>query len=186
MDIIASWQEPVTLIKSSFGYQLSEKDRERIPDEFGVYIFYRHWGNNFSPLYIGKSERQGLQTRITQDLKLVQFQEGLLICRNPKKQDKRKGKHKVIAKSGYRKLVYCIPKKRQGQKMEALCTVLEDALIEHAMNSGHDLLNVSKTRRPVHEIQFQRTRDTMKLLPNKLWQRQEINKKRRRNRKTSI
>jgi hypothetical protein len=107
-----------------------------IPNDPGIYLFGRRFGQNFEPHYVGQATN--LQQRVEQQLRTnVPLITAL-----------------GNAKSGARQVMVCILQPKRGQQFAKALDLMENAVIRAALAAGHPLLNKRGARQPTHEIQF--------------------------------
>lgn len=147
MKITVRWQDPIQLRDGSrLNLIYSCLDQEDIPDAPGVYVFARRFGNTIQPLYVGQA--LSLRSRICQqfnNLRLMKSVENAAI--------------------GYRLVLIGQVILRPGQQPEPVLDIVEQALIEHYMAEGFELLNRLGTRIPKHSIEFAGHRQSRMLVP---------------------
>ena len=136
LDIQAMWHQPLELAPSGIGYSL---ELDKIPDEPGIYVFGRTWGDNLAPLYIGRSTT--LRQRLTTHLNTVKIIQAIRDF-----------------PGGNRFILFCTFELKRGQQIERVLEVVERGLIDKALTEGHELINVQGTRTPKHTINFQGNR----------------------------
>lgn len=136
MKIEIQWHQPLKLIDgSNNNLILNIEELFNIHEGAGVYMFCRIYDSVIYPLYIGKSIN--VQKRIGQHLNSVKMMLGI---QNSQRGDKVLIIGEFISKP--------------GQQIEKAIGIIETALIEHALQEGHDLLNDSGTKRPTHQLTF--------------------------------
>ena len=136
MDIIAQWHKPLSLRDGWRDSLIYACDLGRVPEEPGIYVFARRFGDTICPLYIGKSVN--LRARVKSELNTVRLMKGI--------QDSSIGK---------RVLFFCTMRLRPGQNLDNVLHVVECACIDHALSEGHELLNKQGTKTPTHSISCQ-------------------------------
>lgn len=150
LSIEALWRDPIELTDGSKHNRIYHCDGiSSIPNTPGVYVFARKHGQKVSPIYIGQTET--LRARIESQFKSVPLMMGI------KKEP-----------SGQRILLYCEVKFKRGQDRKKVLTVLENALIDHALAEGCSLLNKQGTVRPAHVIEFSGNRTSEAVVPRKM------------------
>ncbi len=149
LNIEASWSQPIRLRLARFGAIYECEDPDRIPTESGVYIFGREHGEAAAPLYIGKA--LNLRRRIEQQLNSVRLMTGIR-----------------EAERGGRFVIYCAPQLKRGQRAIRVITILERALIAHALAEDFELLQTQGTRTPNHTIRFSGNRTSEDLAPRRM------------------
>jgi hypothetical protein len=149
LNIEAIWSRPIKLKLARYGaiYECDEPDK--IPTGPGVYIFGREHGDAAAPLYIGKA--LNLRRRIEQQLNSVKLMKGIL-----------------EAQTGGRFVIYCEPQLRPGQRAVRVITILERALIGHALSVDFELLQKQGTKTPNHTIRFLGNRTSLDLAPRRM------------------
>jgi hypothetical protein len=153
MNIKVNWHQPITLVDGEDENLIySCENYETLPEESGVYIFARTYGDNVEPLYVGRAGK--LKRRIGQQFNNVKLMNGIRKFQNG-------GRILLIGE------LDCNGK----QDPEKILDVLEPTLIEHFLSEGFELLNVQGTKRPVHEINFSGNQTTRKIIPNKMYAR---------------
>jgi hypothetical protein len=152
----ADWSRPINLIdgsKQKLVFAL--KDPEALPEEAGIYVFCRIWGQRpvqLTPLYIGKAAN--IRARIRQHIEgNVRLMQGI--------------KDPEIG-NGSRGVIWCTVRARAPKKCEKILDVLERGLIQHALSEGHELLNVKLTKLKAHSVQFTGNRMSEQLAPRRM------------------
>ncbi len=135
LNIDATWGKPIELSESYSGTAYICPELTLLPEEAGVYVFGRRFGNSVTPIYIGKA--LNIRQRIAQQFDSVRLMSSLKDAAN-----------------GSRFLIYCVPQLKRGQKVRNVIKVMEDALIAHALAEGHELRQKQGTLRPNHTIGF--------------------------------
>jgi len=136
MDLEIKWHQPIPLVDGDdedLIYAIKNlEDWEGYP---AVYMFCRKYGKNIAPLYIGRTA--DVAARIKQHLNTTKMM-------------------RAIAKSqnGEKVLVVGELIVKSGQKIDKSLRVVEEALIEHALAEGYELINKSGTKTPVHAISY--------------------------------
>jgi hypothetical protein len=146
LNIHAKWNQPVVLTLGGAGAIYSCPDIGNVPDTAGVYVFYRQFGDNVIPLYIGMAAN--IRGRLEQYLNSVRLMVAI-----------------VNALAGGRYFMCCEVEFRRGQDRRKVLKTLESALIAHALAEGHELLNKQGIKRPNHTIQFTGNRASESLAP---------------------
>ena len=147
MEIDITWSKPIRLHdgwRDDLIYTCDEVDE--LPDEPGVYVFARSYGDSIVPLYIGRAT--SLATRLWQ-----QFNNAKLMLRIQK------------ASSGRRVLLVGELQLKRGQNVERVLDVVEPTLIEYAVAQGHDLINKQGTSPKVHHINSRGSREAKSVAP---------------------
>ena len=154
LTIEADWSEAVQLVPDRTGKLIYDvPEIENIPEVSGVYIFARQYGQSVVPIYIG--EAANLRKRLREHLKgSVQLMNALRRAPN--------GKRVFLCSKVQPK------KKHDPYKARK---ILQDALIEHALSEGHQLVNKKGTKVPVHTISFTGNRLSEKLAPRRMYYR---------------
>ena len=135
LNIEISWHAPVVLLDGRKDGLIYNCDLDHFPDEPGVYVFGRQWGERFTPLYIGQASR--LRRRIRQQIqKNVRLMMG--VRRN--------------VRAGTRQINYCTISQKPGQQIAKVLDTVEKAFIEHALTSGFNLINLQGTSMRSHSI----------------------------------
>lgn len=62
------------------------------------------------------------------------------------------------AEAGARHFMFCEPRMKPGQDLARVLTLLENALIDHAMSEGYDLRQKQGLKPPHHTISFKGNR----------------------------
>jgi hypothetical protein len=145
----ATWSQPIVLRLARLEAIYELEDLESISSEPGVYVFCRAYGDAVAPLYIGKA--LNLRRRIEQQLNSVRLMTRIR-----------------DAQAGPRFLIYCVPQLRPGQRMLRVISILEDALIAHALAEDFELLQKQGTKTPNHTIQFAGNRVSERLAPRRM------------------
>lgn len=117
---------------------------EDIPEESGVYVFARTWGD-MVPIYVGQASvlRQRIAQQLTGNVKLMN------------------GIHNAPA--GHRRVLVGVLDPRRGQQVDRALKVVEDTLIARFLEEGYELLNNRGTKTKHHELQFRGNRTCKKL-----------------------
>ena len=149
LNIEASWSRPIQLRAVLYGAIYECEDLDQIPTDSGVYIFGREHGEAAAPLYIGKA--LNLRRRIEQQLNSVRLMTGIR-----------------EAQAGGRFVIYCTPQLKRGQRALRVITILEQALIAHALAEDFELLQKQGTKTPNHTIRFQGNRTSEDLAPRRM------------------
>jgi hypothetical protein len=149
LNIEAIWSRPIRLRLARFGAIYECEDPDQIPSESGVYIFGREYGDAAAPLYIGKA--LNLSRRIEQQLNSVRLMTGIR-----------------EAERGGRFVMYCIPQLKRGQRAVRVISILEQALIAHALAEDFELLQKQGTKTPNHTILFSGNRTSEILAPRRM------------------
>ena len=136
MNIDVFWHSPIYLKdgrKDHLIYSAGNLGKfEGIP---GVYMFCRVYDGDLIPLYIGKAN--DLKYRIERQLNTTKLMRTI--------QDSPSGKRVLVLGE-----FECKP----GQKQDKCISMVEKALIEHALADGCELVNQQGTKRPYDAIEF--------------------------------
>ena len=149
LNIEAVWSSPIKLRLARYGAIYECEDLDAIPSSSGVYIFGREHGDAACPLYIGKA--LNLRRRIEQQLNSVRLMKGIL-----------------ESQIGGRFLIYCVPQLKRGQRAVRVISILEQALIAHALSEDFELLQKQGTKTPNHTIRFLGNRTSEDLAPRRM------------------
>jgi hypothetical protein len=149
LNIEATWSQPITLRLAKSGAIYECEDPDSVPSRAGVYVFGREHGDSAAPLYIGKA--LNLRRRIEQQLNSVRLMTGIR-----------------EAQIGGRFLIYCMPVLKRGQRIVRVISILEQALIAHALAEDFELLQKQGTKTPNHTISFQGNRTSEDLAPRRM------------------
>ena len=136
MDLNIEWVTPIELlygVESGCIYSLPEIDI--VPEQAGVYIFVRKYGETIEPLYIGKAIN--LKQRINNQFNNLKLMKGI-----------------ENAKQGSRLLFIGRFEKKPKQEIDKSIRLIESALIDHCLSWGFDLLNDKGTKKPAHNLNF--------------------------------
>jgi len=113
-----AWYEPQRLERYPYSPDLAE-----IPNDPGVYVFYRKHGSKFQVFYVGKATR--LRGRVKTQLNNLKLMNGIHAAAN-----------------GGRYLAYGEIVLRQKQSVASAIHQAERILIRHFVEEGHELLNI--------------------------------------------
>jgi hypothetical protein len=149
MQIEANWSKPLPLKKGKSAGFIYELDLDELPDEPGVYVFYRTHGKSTSPIYIG--ETLNLRSRTKTHLNSLALMRAI-----------------ENAATGNRFFIYCTVKAGTQVKAKKHVKVIEKALILHAQGQGHVLYNKKGTKLPTDEISFNGNRASEKIAPRSM------------------
>ena len=105
----------------------------KLPDEPGLYVFGRRFGNSFEALYVGKAKT--IRRRVRNQLN-----------------NSRLMQHVMTARRGKRILLVGRYVSKPGQDETKSLLLLDQALIRHFVSEGDDLVNKHGTRIRQHEI----------------------------------
>lgn len=145
MEISVFWHKPIILedgSKNNLIYNIADLDEfEGIP---GVYMFCRSYGDNLSPLYIGKAIN--MASRIRQQFNTTKLMKAIENSQN-----------------GTKVLVVGELKCKPGQGPSKCIGIIEKALIEHALAEGYELINQKGTKTPYDKIVFTGNQTVKKL-----------------------
>jgi hypothetical protein len=72
------------------------------------------------------------------------------------------------AQKGGRFVIYCTPQLKRGQRAVKVISILEQALIAHAMSEDFELLQKQGTKTPNHTISFQGNHTSLELAPKNM------------------
>ena len=133
-------------------YTITDEDLNRIPDEPGIYVFARKFGEIIAPLYIGQAKE--LFYRVQGQLNNLRLMRGV-----------------EDAEIGQRMLLYAQFYSRPGQRLSKALDVIESALIENALTQGFELLNVQGVKTPTHELAFWGNLTARKTFPRNMFVR---------------
>lgn len=135
LNIEIQWHTPIVLSDGQKEGLVYTCDLDLIPDDAGVYVFGRQFGDRFTPLYIGKAThlRRRVRQQIERNVKLM-----MGVKRN--------------VRVGTRQINSCTINRKPGQQIPKLLDTVEKALIEHALTSGYDLINQQGTSMRSHDI----------------------------------
>ena len=137
MELNITWYQPIPLLdgeKQDLIY--TAKNLEEWDGVPGVYMFCRVFDGEIFPLYIGKAEN--IAGRLRQH-----FKTSINLMKRIKKAAKGA---KVVIPGEF------TPK--PGQSTKKCLTIIERALINHALTEGNELLNVQGTKTPTNRIKF--------------------------------
>jgi len=140
MELCIAWHKPINLLdghKQHLTY--TANGIESWKGVSGVYMFCRRYNNKIIPLYIGKAE--DIAVRINQH-----FSHSSALMNKIATPSKGNKGRKVLIIGKF------IPK--SGQTTKKCITIIERALIVHALAEGYDLLNVHGTKTPTNRIHF--------------------------------
>lgn len=154
MKIISNWKQPVSLnyvqkdnlIKDNLIYDYNLKG---IPPKPGCYVFYNKHGKSHSILYIGQADN--LRRRLEQQQNNLRLMVGLSRSLRGKKY-----------------VVFCTIKLKQGQSQKKVLKLVEESLIDIALSSGNELLNIQGTKNKYDTIVFSGNRDTEKMFQRRI------------------
>jgi hypothetical protein len=146
MKIEAAWSKPIPLKKDSSGELIYQLDLDELPDEAGVYVFGRKYGDGYAPIYIG--ETLSIRRRIKDHLKSVPLMKAI-----------------ENAPNGGRFLIFCTVSAGTKEKAKKHVGIIEKALILHAQAEGHELFNQKGTKLPTDTITFTGNRTSECIAP---------------------
>ncbi len=136
MSLSVFWHKPLSLedgSKKNLIYNIRDLSKfEGVP---GIYMFCRLYGENLTPLYIGKAG--DLAYRIRSQFNTTNLMKAIENSQNGTK---------VLVIGEY----ICKP----GQSSNKCISIIEKALIEHALAEGYELINQKGTKTPYDEIDF--------------------------------
>ncbi len=133
MKLVVDWSRPVMMKLSLPGDLVYRVDLSRLPDDAGIYVFGRRWGNSFEALYVGKA--LNIRKRVHGQLNNLRLMQ-----------------HVRKAKWGRRVILAAVLLPRPGQKIERCLPILERTLIRYFLSEGHDLVNIPGTLLRQHEV----------------------------------
>lgn len=158
LSINCCWSRPIPLKDGTHLNLIYHTDKiDHIPNTPGVYVFARLHGSCVKPMYIGQADK--LKTRIEQQFNNVKLMMSI----------KKAAKAKRI-------LLYCEAKTGKGQNRKKVLAILENAIIDHVLSEGHELLNKQGTKRPAHKIEFKGNRTSEKVAPRKMYVKSALTK----------
>jgi hypothetical protein len=144
------WDKPIRLrdrsSKMNLIYACRDRDLKRLPDDAGIYVFARRFGQSIAPLYIGQSS--SLRKRIDFQLGNARLMMGI--------------KH---SDAGHRILFVARLRLHPGQREQKVLDILESALIKYALAEGHELLNKQGTKTKVHTIRSKGNTSSKQIAP---------------------
>jgi predicted GIY-YIG superfamily endonuclease len=136
MDLEVKWHQPIPLVDGddeNLIYTVNGLEEwEGYP---AVYMFCRRYGKNVVPLYIGRTAN--VAARIKQHLNATKMMRAIEKSQN-----------------GEKVLIVGELITKTGQKIDKSLRIIENALIEHALAEGYELVNKSGTKTPVHFISY--------------------------------
>jgi len=127
------WRRPLRLHDGSEDNLIYTLDTNRVPDEPGIYVFARQWGDGYEALYVGQGN--SLRARVGQQFNNLRLM-----------------RHIENARTGNRIVFVGEVITRPGQNLETCLNLVERALIRYFMSEGHDLVNRQGARIRRHEI----------------------------------
>ncbi len=133
MKLHLEWSRQIILRRSRQRSLVYTIDMDKLPDEPGLYVFGRRFGNSFEALYVGKAKT--IRRRVRNQLN-----------------NSRLMQHVMTARRGKRILLVGRYVSKPGQDETKSLLLLEQALIRHFVSEGHDLVNKNGTRIRQHEI----------------------------------
>ena len=133
MKLHLEWSRQVPLKRSRQRSLVYTIDMDKLPDEPGLYVFGRRFGNSFEALYVGKAKT--IRRRVRNQLN-----------------NSRLMQHVMTARRGKRILLVGRYVSKPGQDETKNLLLLEQALIRHFVSEGDDLVNKHGTRIRQHEI----------------------------------
>ncbi len=141
MQIDVRWHKPIVLRNGRKQHLVYTVDGlDQWAGMTGVYVFARQFGTHLIPLYIGKAN--DVAKRIEQHLNTTKLMLGI---KQGVDHDDPPGRRVVVAGEFLAK---------PGQSKGSCISIIESALIAHALASGYSLLNIKGTKRPAHDIDF--------------------------------
>jgi hypothetical protein len=153
------WGKPIPL-RSGRKYNLiyTVDDLESLPTNAGVYVFGRFNGDRMVPMYVGQAKN--LQSRINQQFNNARLMLGI---------EGSPGRRRVVV---HGELIG-----KPGQQLTTTLNLVEKALIESAILSGHELINQQGTKPKFDSIRFSGSRQA------RSWHQRELSFHRQRRRK---
>lgn len=151
LSVKIQWAKAITLgAKGAFQRNLVKllPDLPTIP---GIYVFGRKHGDRLVPIYIGQASN-GFRSRLKQQANNLRLMEGV-------KEEK----------NGERVLLLGIVKLAQGQQLDRVLDVAEQAHIEHALTEGHPILNIKGTKTKRHEVNIDGPKSHAHPFPRKMF-----------------
>lgn len=136
LNLSIRWCKPVHLVNGRDQGLTYTCEYKELPEVPGVYIFGRHFGAAFAPLYIGKAKN--IAKRVLQHFN-----------NNVKLMNRIRDEGKI----GARVLIAGEWLPSPGQKPAKALAVLERALIRHALAEGFEIFNLNGTKAPSHTIE---------------------------------
>ena len=133
MKLHLEWSRQIPLRRSKQRSLVYTIDMDKLPDEPGLYVFGRRFGNSFEALYVGKAKT--IRRRVRNQLN-----------------NSRLMQHVMTARRGKRILLVGRYVSKPGQDETKSLLLLEQALIRHFVSEGDDLVNKHGTRIRQHEI----------------------------------
>lgn len=146
MDLEVFWHRPVSLSDGHDEGLILTCDFDKIPEEPGVYVFARMFGESIEPLFIGLATdlRGRIWGHLNGNVRLV---------------------HRIMqAKIGPKVVLAGEWKAKPGQRAAKALRVIEAALIKYAIAEGYELLNKQGVKRRVHTISSSGSRVACKQL----------------------
>jgi hypothetical protein len=138
LHIKASWHQPLELASALPKGIYACPKIDLIPEEMGVYIFGRSFGDNAVPLYVGRAKN--LRTRLKQHLN---FSTKLMLAI-------------LNAEAGARFFLFCTITGKSPKKLKTL----ESALISYLLGEDYELLNKHGVKKPNHTVTFVKNNQT--------------------------
>ncbi|MCX0335042.1 GIY-YIG nuclease family protein [Acinetobacter radioresistens] len=123
MKVILDWQEPIQLgeFSDESNYH-DELDLKEIPEEAGVYIFYRQFGDTQQALYVGQA--LNLRNRLKQQFKHLDLM-----------------KHIKNSKKGGKYITFALLKTKSKDINHALKQAERALIIQYMGEEKHNLFN---------------------------------------------
>ena len=146
MQISATWSKPIQLKKCKPGGLIYELDLEALPNEPGVYVFYREHSGKPSLIYIG--ETYSIRARTKGHLCSLPLMRAI-----------------ENTPTGKRYMIYCTVDTASREKAKKQVKIIEKALILHAQTEGHELFNKKGTKLPTDAIAFTGNRASEAIAP---------------------
>jgi hypothetical protein len=139
MKIEIRWSPPFKLGKY---YKL--EDPKSLPYGPGIYMFARIYDQETKLIYIGKA--LNLKGRVKHQLKSSHLRE------------------KMKSKPGVSRVLFVGKlQTKSGQEVDKALRIVESALIAHALDEGHDLVNYQGTHISTHKLTFNGNREARNL-----------------------
>ncbi|MHB8254971.1 MAG: GIY-YIG nuclease family protein [Acidiferrobacter sp.] len=136
MDVTIVWYKPIPLKRTNGTYSYDSPKLEAMEGP-GIYFFARRFGKKVVPLYIGRTTKQSLKTRLDQHLDKVTFVRNL-----------------ENAIGGGLLYVFGTVVPKPGVKIEFALEIIESALIQEVLAENKELFNQKGTKSPVHTVSF--------------------------------
>jgi len=133
MEMKIKWHAPVALRRSRGVDQIYACDLDSIPEDPGIYLFARRLGTRVHVIYVGRAA--SIRKRIAQQLNTVKL---MMQMHN--------------APSGTRLVIPGSFIASGSQAHEQCLPILEQAMIDHFMFEGHDLVNINGTNLKIKHV----------------------------------